>query len=92
MAYREILFNGIKTLREETKTLVEEILGLKTNLKNLTKPEFYEYLKAIQYSEQVLFELKNELDLEGRNLIFTILIYNIVLHSLSFVRDQTNLT
>jgi hypothetical protein len=53
-SYRKILANGIKTLREETKSITDEILDIKLNLKNLTIPEYSEYIHAKFYSDRVL--------------------------------------
>lgn len=77
--------NGIKTLREETKTMVEEILGIRMSMKNLTTEDFYQFLKALQYSEASLLELKKQIEISGSDLIFSMLIFRIIFHSISFV-------
>ena len=53
-SYRKILANGIKTLREETKTIVDELLGLKISLKNLTVQEYADFIHAKFYCDMVL--------------------------------------
>ena len=84
-AYRNILYNGIKTLREETRSLTEEALGLKLNLKNLTKPEFYEFIKASHYADLSLNILKETVEEFGDQLITTWMIVRLIFHCLSFV-------
>lgn len=52
----------------------------------MTTEEFYEFMKAIRYSELALQQLKIQIDESGRSLIWSILIIRIVLHSLAFVK------
>jgi hypothetical protein len=84
------LFNGIKTLREETKSLSEEILGVKLNLKNLTKEEFYEFLKATAYAEKALVGLKTKVQDAGKQMVTYILVAKVIIFSLGLVTKLNN--
>ena len=84
-SYRRILANGIKTLREETKTIVDELLGLKISLKNLTVQEYADFIHAKFYCDMVLQVLTKEADQTGQDLIQSFLVIRVILHSFAFL-------